>query len=197
MAIEPGVAFSKLEDFMHWLAWRNVDEDKALMNHDDIFGELQIEFVKSLNVYGDLPMEEFVKVTKRMFDNRISELKYKYYETYRGIPEHVESLSDLFMTETFVVSDFDLEKYTQSRDFVATVRGELDGMALEVFDMVVFGDERLGELLKLAGARASCAYKSRGTIRIKTWHIADVLVADVSDVRDCINEIEGVIRSAL
>lgn len=187
--------YSELEDFMHWLAWGNVDENKAMMNHDDIFGELQVEFVKSLNVYGDLPQDEFIKVTKRMFDNRISELKYKYYQTHRGIPGTFVSLHDLF--HGGFDGGFNLEKYAQSRDFVSKVRNELSDETLEIFDMIIFGDDRLGELLRLCGMRASHVYTSRGTIRIKTWHIADVMMISVGEARKHLSHIEEIVRRML
>lgn len=188
--------YDGLVDFMHWLAWKNVDDNKALMNHEDIFGELQVEFVKSLRAYGNLPTGEFMRVTKRMFDNRISELKHKYYGTHRGIPGIIASIDATFFDE--IISDgFVLEDYIESKDFVEDVRNELCDGELEIFDMIVYGDERLTEMLRLVGMRSSFVYSSRGTVRIKAWHIADVLSISVIEARRHLSTIEKVVRSKL
>ena len=188
--------YSELEDFMHWLAWKNVDDNNVMMNHDDIFGELQIEFVKSLKHYGNLPKKQFINVTKRMLDNRIAELRYKYYRTHRGMAGNMLSIDDDFI-EDLLPDIFDLEAYIEIEDFVDDIRSQLSGLDLDIFDILYYGDERLTELLKLAGMRSSFVYSGRGTIRRKAWHIADILAISINKVKTSISHIEIVVRSVL
>ena len=188
--------YSELENFMHWLAWENVDDNNIMMNHDDIFGELQLEFVKSLQHYSDLPKKQFINVTKRMFDNRISELKYKHYRTHRRLAGNMMSIDDEFI-EDLLPDMFDLEAYVEIKDFVECIREQLSGLDLDIFDILYYGDERLTELLKLAGMRSSYAYSGRGTIRRKAWHIADILVISITKVKTSLSHIEFVVRSVL
>jgi hypothetical protein len=188
--------YDELVNFMHWLAHKHTDDNKALMNHDDIFGELQLEFVKSLNHYGELPRKEFINVTKRMFDNRIGELRHKYYGTHRGIPGIMASLDDSFLDD-ITSDDFCVEDFVESTNFVADIRSELRGIALKIFNMLIYGDERLTELLRLAGMRSSSVFSSRGTIRVKAWHIADVLTIPIAVVTTNLSNIERIVRSKL
>ena len=188
--------YSELEDFMHWIAWKNVDDNNVMMNHDDIFGELQIEFVKSLKHYGHLPKKQFINVTKRMIDNRIAELRYKYYKTHRGLAANMLSIDDDFI-EDLLPDIFDLEAYVELEDFVEDIRDRMRGLDLEIFDILYYGDERMTELLKLVGMRSSYVYSGRGTIRRKAWHIADILAISISEVKASISHIEVVVRSVL
>src|SRR3990167_8635608 len=71
--------YDDLVKFVKWLASSNHDDSNIMMDYDEIVGELMLELVKGVAHYKHLERKKLLAVIKRMMDNRISELRYKYY----------------------------------------------------------------------------------------------------------------------
>lgn len=72
--------------YIHWLAHCLNKDHKLhiLLSDDDLAGDLFEELVKGWRHYGDkLPTDQLLRVIRKMLDNRIGELIYKYHVTYR------------------------------------------------------------------------------------------------------------------
>lgn len=76
--------FKRLEGLVVYLAKMFENPDHVMLSMDDIISELHEEITKGINYYsGKYDVDNMVGIIKRMCYNRISELKYRYYITYR------------------------------------------------------------------------------------------------------------------
>ena len=80
--------YEALERFVHHLALQKAN-GAVLMDRDELTGELFEEMVKGYNHYGHLPKGQLLAVIRKMMDNRIAELTYKYYLTHRGFYKQI------------------------------------------------------------------------------------------------------------
>jgi hypothetical protein len=194
--------YEALEKFVHYLAHTKAN-GAALMDHDEISGELFEELVKGYARYGHLPEGELLAVIRRMMDNRIAELTYKYYLTHRGLAVNALSLSfgsdgrrsDSWMQNVVWTSDNNACNVTEllgSSERVIDTLGSLSYNARKVFLAVLYGCPGLEKQIKLAGLRASFVYKGNGTVKVKPWHVAEALVMDEEVVKKAFKEIKSV-----
>lgn len=129
-----------MEKFVYYLAHKN-SSDVIGMEFDDVVSELNEELIKGLAYYSpkNLPMEQMRALMRRMLDNRISELKYKYFVTYRKNYLNATSIeTDILSTKLRARND--PVSIIESNDRVFSVRSKLSGDAVTVFDYVILGD---------------------------------------------------------
>jgi len=186
---ERNQTYVRLVKFVYWLAGNNTNPDNVLMDFDEIVGELLLELAKGLKVYGDLPDEELDAVIRRMMDNRISELRYKYYCTHRKIGLSLTVSTDDGDEWIECADDgIDTDEIAASRHRVQFTREKLSPIAKRVFDALIYGSERLSKQLKLSNVRANSVYKNH-KVRVRPHHVADALLISEDQVVESYNEI--------
>lgn len=201
--------YDKLEKFIWYLAYTNQDPDNIMMEVDEIVGELMLELAKGLKYYDGLPSEQLLAVLRRMMDNRISELRFRYYVSGRRIPVNMTVSLDIgdsderdgrgvvgfsngnggISHELVSKNDSSPESLVESMERVLEVRHKLTDVSQMVFDAVVFGNNQLSEIMFLSAVRAAAVFKNK-SIKIKPQHIADALLMDEKDVRRAFKEIQ-------
>lgn len=200
----------RLEKFVHYLAGKNVGPQ---LEYDDLVGELMLELAKGLKAYPDLPVEQLMAVLRKMMDNRISELKYKFYLTSRKDALYTISLSievgatdikDVRPYSKEVAEGHPVEELIQeqgsdpadiyeSKERVMAVRSQLSPSAKRVFDAIVKGNQQLAKLVWLSAIRSGYIFKSRAA-KMRSWHVADALQMDEREVKRALKEIKTVYR---
>jgi hypothetical protein len=208
--LEDDSVYVELEKFVRYLAGRNANPNNTMMEYDEIVGELMLEMVKGIRAYPDLPMNQLKAVIRRMMDNRIGELRYRFYTTHRSAENKMISLSILvnvndedqlsYNTPTGIqhpveelIEDEGADPSTllDSKERVQETRENLSLTALRVFDAVIYGNNMLAKILLLSSMRASYVFGSRTTV-MKPWHIADALHLSLEEVKGAIKEIKYV-----
>jgi len=186
--------YVRLVKFAYWLAGNNQNQHCVLLSYDEIVGELLLELAKGLQHYEDLPDDELDAVIRRMMDNRISELKYRFYKTHRKVElENNEfwSWDDCSEWENSVEGKPDAEDIADSKRRVQATREKLSPIAKRVFDALIFGNKRLNVELKLSNKRANSVYKNH-KVRVRPHHVADALLISEKQVIKSYNEIREV-----
>lgn len=186
-----------LVKFVYWLAGKNANPDNVLMNFDEIVGELFLEIVKGLNKYGDLPQTNKEAVIRKMMDNRIAELKYRFYVTHRKFEKSLTvAISDVEddPDEYIVTNQPNPAHLSASRERVRQTREQLSPVAKQVFDMLIYGDERLNRQLNVSNLRAKSVYKDY-KVKVRPFHVADALNISEADVVDAYDEIRRAYRN--
>ena len=193
--------YEKLEQFVHYLGHTKAN-GAALMDHDEISGELFEEMVKGYARYSHLPEEELLAVVKRMFDNRISELTYKYYVTHRkaalnpaNMPtdnNEEDQWRNGFSITWQSCAEFDLDELIESKDRVRATYEALSPDAQVVFRAVIHDNPQIARQLLLSGLRASYVYDNGKVRVIKPWQVAESLIMKEKDVRKAFGEIKRV-----
>lgn len=208
---EMQAVYQDLERFIKFLAVRNAGDFQVLMSSDELIGELNIEFVKGFAAYNHLPKEQLKAVLRKMFDNRIVELKCRFYETHRKSEKTIISLDidvcvadisqvspyhqgssseDATPVEELVEGDPDSAELVESKDRVLATREMLSPTAKKVFDALVFGNQALAQVMYLVCQRAAKVFKESSP-NVKAWHIADALNLDEEEVKIAIKEIKN------
>lgn len=202
--------YYELEKFVHYLAGRHANGN-VMMSYDEIVGELLVELVKGVRHYSNLEMNKLKAVIRRMMDNRISELKYRFFSTHRNAENYVISLNLEVATRNADALDYiddansgvtpveeliedvgsDPANLYESKERVTLTRERLSPVARDVFDSVVYGNNMLSTIMLLAAVRSTYIYKSR-VVTIKPWHIADALHMDEQEVKIALKEIKEV-----
>ena len=186
----------EMEKFAYWLASRNAGQP-VLLETDEIVGELMLEMAKGLQHYANLPMEQLKAVIRKMMDNRIAELRHREYGTHRALgigalcldyDPHDDSDIDAMMTHVDVPAPGSVEEIAESHERVRLVRDRLTPVAQEVFDAVIFGNERLNAVTSMSAIRHGVRF-SRGSLSLKPWHVADALFLPVKTVKTAFVEI--------
>lgn len=181
------------------LANDNVNDENIMMSFDEIVGELLEELAKGLRHYRDLPFNNKLAVIRRMLDNRISELRYKYYVTHRkqhATDISIESQLDVddensSMDESVsIASDQPTpEAWLLSIERVRDTRSLLSDTAKTVFDCVVYGENaRLANVLVIHLQRSATA-NTVPLMKIKPWMVADALFMSEKEVNVAFHEI--------
>lgn len=206
--------YYELEKFVFYLASTNQDPDNVMLEYDEIVGELLMEMAKGIKYYENLPKDQLLAVIRRMMDNRISELKFRYYVSGRRIPvkltisldveigdgatgntvvnyRSLSSDSNSKAVHEVVSDEMNVEQISDSINRVEEVRSRLSEIAGMVFDSVVFGNIQLNDVMLLAAIRAATVFKSKKTV-IKPRHVADALMLTEKDVRKAFKEIRMV-----
>lgn len=181
--MNPDEVLDSISKFVYWLAHRVADGETPLMDFDEIVGELNLEIVKGMGRYADKPMNELLALLRKMCDNRIAELRYKYYKTHRVAARFtlsIDFVTDTDGAECYYQPPVDdavrISAVAGSAFRVAETRRRLSSIAATVFDNVILDDNsRVADQIALAGMRAANAYKSGGTVRIKPRHVAAAL----------------------
>lgn len=210
---------TELEDFVHWLshqAERQFGEYSDMMNSDDIAGELFLELWKGFIHYQDKPAGELIALLKTMCDNRIGELKYRYFKTHRKVeasmvkittlePEDGAGLGELVIIKGKLVDaelissetadDFmsdsvsDPAKISMSYQRVMEVRDALSQRSREMFDAIVTDNEEVKAEILLTVERKKFRFSSGGTIRLKRHHVSNALGMSDAESREAWEEI--------
>lgn len=122
---ESEIIFKRLEGLVIYLAKLNENPDHAMLTADDIISELHEEIQKGINFYtGKYKVDDMVGIIKRMCYNRISELKYRYYITYRKQEKNILSIEMEMTLELDTPTDEGNPEYLS--DSSARVNGTLD-----------------------------------------------------------------------
>lgn len=209
--------YKQLERFVRYLSSKNNNDRNIMMQSDEIAGELLLELVKGLRAYPNLEMEQLKAVIRKMMDNRVSELKYRFYTTHRGQEKFSISLdlevavSDADIVSTagdavgfgdtlvheLIESPFsDPQDIYESKERVLETRRHISPVARKVFDAIVFGNNMLAVVLYMSSLRASVIFKHK-VVQIKPWHVADALHLDESVVKEAFREIKSVYAEVL
>ena len=191
--------------FVHYLAGRNPG---LAVEYDDIVGELMLELVKGVQSYPELPHEQLKAVLRRMMDNRISELKYRFHVTHRKQALFDISLSlDISIrdakklgaghcegegaipVEELIAGGDDPAEIFESKERVRAVRKQLSPISKSVFDSLILGNSMLAQVVWLSSMRASVVFGSRA-VKVRPWHIADALHMDEKEVKIALKDIK-------
>ncbi|KKK54828.1 hypothetical protein LCGC14_3080760 [marine sediment metagenome] len=186
--------YVRLVKFAYWLAGNNQNQHSVMLNFDEIVGELLLELAKGLQHYEDLPDDELDAVIRRMMDNLISELKYRFYKTHRKVEledNEFWSWDDCSEWENSVEGSPDAEDIALSKQRVKDTRDKLSPISKSVFDALIFGNKRLNVELKLSNKRANSVYKNH-KVRVRPHHVADALLISEKQVIKSYNEIREV-----
>lgn len=195
-----------LKKFVRYLASTKAN-GAWLMDKDELEGELFEEMVKGYQKYGHLPKGELLAIIRKMMDNRISELTYKYYKTHRGLGNHAASLTKEeadsacglegtwghAVTWASMDESGTLDELIDSRARVEETLDRLSESAKIVLETVLGDNPHLATHIHLAGLRSSFTCKAtKGTVRVKPWHVADTLMIEEKDVLKAYREIRKV-----
>lgn len=201
----------EMEKFVHFLAGRNIG---MAVEYDDMVQELMLELVKGVQAYPNLPHDQLAAVLRRMMDNRVSELRYRYHVTHRKYAEYDISLSIEVSTrdvkkltgfskqsdaesavpmEELISGGEDPARVYDSKERVLSIRSELTPIAKKVFDSLISGNNMLAMIVWLSAMRSSVVSGHR-TVRVRPWHIADALHMDEKEVKEALKEIKRVYR---
>lgn len=195
--------YKALERFVHHLALQKAN-GAFLMDEDEISGELFEEMVKGYARYGHLPKGQLLAVIRKMMDNRIGELTYKYYKTHRGLALGALSMPredgknnrvDRWMKSVIWTSngnEFNIDEFLESRERVRETLSSLSEESRKVLLAVLDDCSGLEKQIKLSGQRASFVYEGRGSIKVKPWHVAEALVMEEKNVKKAFKEIREV-----
>lgn len=154
-----------LEKFVYYVA-NAVCCDAIGMELDDVVSECNMEILKGMEYYKSkkLNREQLHAVLRRMIDNRISELKYKYFLTYRKSYQNTISLNfDLEITISnnrvmrdevvgynngsgMISIEGDPVQISESRDNVEMTRSLLPENVKKLFDMVIYDSDLLQDM---------------------------------------------------
>lgn len=210
-----GVVYDELNDLVHYLAIRySQGATEILMGKDEIVGELYEELWKGCAYYHkrNLPIQQMLAVLKVMLSNRVAELRYKYYSTHRKISQLNISID---VTVNDDVSAYDMyenmDSYDPLQDLISTdvndpaaiydslelvnsVRLQLNSIAKQVFDAVIYGHEQLTLHVWLSSVRSKSVYKSNRPIKIKPYHIASALCLTEPEVKVAMKSINSVMN---
>lgn len=187
--------YDDIRKFVRYLAGRNADSNNIMLQSEEIEGELWVEFAKGIKRYGNLPHDELLAVIRRMMDNRIAELRYKYYLTHRSIYNHMENedISDIIGVGS-CVDAVDPETYCIAHDTVEHIAAQLSENARKIFVAIVYGDERITDQCVLAGMRKAYVYKGGGTVRLTPNIVSKALALDIGSVKESLREIKNIVR---
>ena len=188
------VVYKKLEKFVYYLAWSNNTPGNVMMEAEEISAELFLELAKGLKYYKGYPQGRKLAAIRRMLDNRVSELKYRYFGTHRKAAKLSISIETDESCEMYGDSELDPERKAIANDRVLEVRSKLvTEAAKKIFDTIILGTDastpRFEDVMLLNSQRATMAFKNP-TLTIKTSHIADALFMTTCQVRTAMDEIK-------
>jgi hypothetical protein len=168
-------------------AYDNENPSNPMMFADEILCELFEEMAKGLKHYKDLPYSQKLAVIRRMMDNRISELRYKYYLTYRGESKHDVSIeNDNQEVAVCASKELSPEDRLILKDNYQELYDSVSDGAREVLDCVMRdSNPRFLEIMKLHAIR-----NEGRSQRIRPHMIADALLISEEEARRRIAEIK-------
>lgn len=193
----------QLRGFITHLASIHQDEYVMDMQFDDLVGELMLELAKGLSYYRDKPSDQKLVLLRRMMDNRIGELRYRYYITSRqfgrlefsleyAAPYQSGENQDADDLGETIPDVLDVEGIVDSKERVARVRDALSPKSKRVLDAVISGNKRLSVIMAASTFRSTSVFKTTSPVTLKAWHLADALFMSEKDVQASIIEIRRV-----
>lgn len=186
---DPDPVYAEMEKFVYHLAWQNDNPNNVMMEAEEIAAELLAELAKGMKAYNGLPLEERKAVIRRMLDNRMGELKYRFYGTHRKAAKLTVSLEADEAVESLASDAPNPEQVLSSKERVEMTRSKLSKPAQAVFDAVVFGDTRLTNVMLASLTRAFATYQNP-TIKLRPWQVADALLMEEKVVVKAFAEIK-------
>ena len=197
--MDPGKTdvLESITKFVHWLAWKSADPSTPLMEYDEVVGELLYEVAKGLDRYGDLPHVQQLAVIRRMCDNRLAELRYRYYVTHR---KEARLTLDISIMDDDDQPDADyqyplaatVEAVSGSMFRVAETRRRLSPTTQAVFDAAIYPNSRMATQILLSGMRSAAVYVGGGTVKVRPHHVAEALCITETAARKAFAEIRKV-----
>lgn len=191
--ISENMLYSEMERFIYHLAWRYNSSTVIMMSMEEIAGELWLEVVKGMQYYSGKQMSDENKkaVLRRICDNRIAELRHKYYGTHRKLSKTDTSV------ETLEQEGLDVEETAsniESMD-VEQIRSQLSERSQKVFDALVdAGNEGLNKEFYAVALRASASGKNP---HISPHVIANGLGIKETEAKQAFREIKKVYREVI
>jgi len=161
--------YEKLDLYIHWLASRNATAH-PLMDREELRNDLLYEVIKGWKYYEEaqLPNGQLLAVIRKMLDNRISELKYKYFITGRKVEVKSECYDDM----EFELSDDD--SLAESREKVEHFLTLLTEAEFDVVRAILRDDDRIRQQIRVRTARKSFVYK-KTIMRINFALVAEAM----------------------
>lgn len=183
--------YDDIRKFVTYLAGCNADENNFMLQREEIEGELWVEFVKGIKRYGDLPQEQLLAVLRRMMDNRVAELRYRFYVTHRAAENGMGDIEDMYETPASGVNP---EDAAISSERIVQIRDELSDISKKIFDAIVYGNDMIEEHCRLAGWRRAYVYKGGGHVTLQPYLVANALALGISEVKKALAEIRATVR---
>lgn len=203
--------YEHLEKFVHYLSHEKAN-GAFLMDAEEIAGELFVEMVRGYQQYGHLPEGELLAVVRKMMDNKISDLVYRYYVTHRKHNNSAFSLSSGSVDRGYKVDNSNrgealdqllyratwtscpapsnLEEIIDSKERVDETFEALSKSARRVLFALLYGCPGVTSQVELSGKRASHIFKvPNRPVKIKPWHVAEALDMEETEVRRAFLEI--------
>jgi len=170
--------YDKLNKYIHWLAAKKAT-DHVLMEREELEGELYEQLVYGWMYYRDrgLTVGELLAVIKQMLNNRISELKYRFYLTHRSAEKEMMDLDDL-ECDGPPDPEHIVEHMLRFSGFLDTLEcGERT-----IVDAILWPDKRMCDQVRLRTFRRSYVYDVP-SITIDWKLVADALHIQYAEAR--------------
>lgn len=161
------------------------------LDKEEIFGELTLEIVKSINKYLYCKSyNQYLKLARKMLWNRMKEILTQAYGTKRGktegtaqkLPEELDEYGETYdPIPTLILSDF---------------YSKLSDTAKKVYDCVSDPDEKMHEIIAEHITYRGKLYKSGGGMSgVPKKLVAKYLQLDIKEIQNAYTEIEEAIRN--
>ena len=173
------------------------------MEYDEVVGELLEEVAKGIDRYGNLPHAQQLAVIRRMCDNRVAELRYKYYITHRkearltldiSIFDPDESAASHPSHRWLMDNAITVEGVVDSAFRVAETRRRLSSTVQAVFDAAIYPNNRMTTQILLSGKRSAAVYVGGGTVKVRPHHVAEALCITETAARRAFAEIRQIYK---
>lgn len=162
---------ARLERYIRWLASVRAT-DHILLRQDELVGYLSEELVHGWLYYSKngLSAGELLAVVRKMLDNRVSELMYRFYKTHRMAEANIADLDDVDNVST----GCSLEDFLDSKDRCSRFYESLAEAEKRIVDVLLNFDNRVRQQIILRAYRRSFVFQSP-VIKVGYRVVADAL----------------------
>ncbi len=169
--------YISIEKYVWWLANRSCS-DHILMMRDEIASELFLELWKSWARYGerdDINESQLKALTIKILNNRVAELKYRFYVTHRSAEQYVADYDDLsdVLCDELPIFDGRWDRFIVS----------LSPSEMAVVVAIVTDDSRVSQQIMLKGWRNAVVYLNGGTVTITPRLMSEALHISLKRMR--------------
>lgn len=163
--------YARLERYIRWLASVKAT-DHVLLRQDELAGYLYEELVHGWLYYSKngLSAGELLAVIRKMLDNRVSELMYRFYKTHRCAESSIADLDDVDNVST----GCSLEGLMDSKDRCSRFYESLTEAERHIVDALLNFDDRVRQQIILKAYRRSFVFQSC-TVKVDYRVMADAL----------------------
>lgn len=176
-------AYEYAHKYAEYLAAIHHNPVKWLLDYDELYGEMLLEYAKSINVYlYTRPRPEYYKLLRSMMWYRVKELKAKTFGTHRDVEYSAHCLDE----------DYDWMEISSGVKpfFLFEVLENLSPLARQMVDMVVHPtDEMEKALARYIEYRNGLYVHGAGVNGIPPKIFAEVLGESISTIKEAYQEI--------